>query len=209
MHRFARATLAVSALSLGLMLAGCGSWDQFDPTDLFSSDIFVTKKKLPGERQPVFPEGTPGVPQGVPAELIKGHNQQAVAEPETTQAIPEKKEAVAEPEKKPKAKPKPKPKVVAKPAEPSAADQRDGEPVEFAVARSAATATATASSSNSSSSSRSSRRRRLVRLAEGNLARSAALISRVAFPPPNAGDPVGQIAHNPAGAVTSAPRAPS
>ncbi len=120
MHRFARATLAVSAVSLGLMLAGCGSWDQFDPTDLFSSDIFVTKKKLPGERQPVFPEGTPGVPQGVPAELIKGHNQQAVAEPETTQAIPEKKEAVAEPEKKPKAKPKPRPKVVAKPAEPSA-----------------------------------------------------------------------------------------
>jgi len=120
MHRFARATLAVSTLSLALMLGGCGSWDQFDPTDLFSSDIFVTKKKLPGERQPVFPEGTPGVPQGVPAELIKGHNQQAVAEPETTQAIPEKKEAVAEPEKKPKARPKPKPKVVAKPPEPSA-----------------------------------------------------------------------------------------
>ena len=118
MNRFARATLAASALSLGLMLAGCESWDQFDPTDLFSSDIFVTKKKLPGERQPVFPEGTPGVPQGVPAELVKGHNQQAVAEPETTQAIPEK-QAVAEPEKKPKAKPKAKPKVVAKPAEPS------------------------------------------------------------------------------------------
>lgn len=116
MHRFARATLAVSALSFGLMLAGCGSLDQFDPTDLFNSDIFVTKKKLPGERQPVFPEGTPGVPQGVPSELIKGNNQ-AAAEPATTQAVPEKKQAAAEPEK-PKAKPKPKPKVVAKPAEP-------------------------------------------------------------------------------------------
>jgi outer membrane biosynthesis protein TonB len=114
MHRLARATLAVSALSLGLMLAGCESMDQFDPTDLFSSDIFVTKKKLQGERQPVFPEGTPGVPQGVPAELIKGN--QAAAEPATTQAIPEtpeKKQAAAEPEPKPK--PKPKPRVVAKP----------------------------------------------------------------------------------------------
>jgi hypothetical protein len=92
--------------------------DQWDPTDLFNSDIFVTKKKLQGERQPVFPEGTPGVPQGVPAELIKGNNQ-AAAEPETTQAAPEKKQAAAEEKAKPK--PKPKPKVVAKPAEPEAA----------------------------------------------------------------------------------------
>ncbi len=115
MNRFARATLAVSALSLGLMLGACGTMDQFDPTDIFSSEIFSTKKKLPGERKAVFPDGTPGVPQGVPAELVKGHNQ--AAEPEVTQAIPEKKEAAAEPEK-PKAKPKPKPKVAAKPAEP-------------------------------------------------------------------------------------------
>ena len=51
----------------------------------------------------VFPDGTPGVPQGVPAELVKGH--QAVPEPEITAAIPEeKKEAAVEPEK-PKAKP--------------------------------------------------------------------------------------------------------
>ena len=105
MNRFARATLAASALSLGLMLAGCESWDQFDPTDLFSSDIFVTKKKLPGERQPVFPEGTPGVPQGVPAELVKGHNQQAVAEPETTQAIPEKKRRSPSPRRSPRRNP--------------------------------------------------------------------------------------------------------
>jgi outer membrane biosynthesis protein TonB len=123
MHRFARATIAVSALSLGLVLAGCGSMDQFDPTDLFNSDIFVTKKKLPGERQPVFPEGTPGVPQGVPAELIKGN--QAAAEPATTQAVPEKpvapakKQAAADSSDEAKPKPKPKPKVVARPAEPA------------------------------------------------------------------------------------------
>jgi outer membrane biosynthesis protein TonB len=116
MNRVARATLAASALSLGLMLGACGSMDTFDPTDLFSSEIFSTKKKLPGERKAVFPEGTPGVPQGVPAELVKGH--QPAAEPETTQAIPEQKEAAAEPEKpKAKPKPKPKPKVAAKPPE--------------------------------------------------------------------------------------------
>ena len=113
MNRFARATLAVPALSLGLMLGACGTMDQFDPTDLFSAEIFNPKKKLPGERKAVFPDGTPGVPQGVPAELVKGNNQ-APAEPEVTHAIPEKKEAAAEPEKA-KPKPKPKPKVVAKP----------------------------------------------------------------------------------------------
>ena len=103
MNRFARVTFAVSALSLGLMVAGCGTFDNFDPTDIFNSEMFSAKKKLPGERRPVFPEGTPGVPQGEPAELTKAN--QAAAEPETTQAVPDKKEAAAEPEK-PKAKPK-------------------------------------------------------------------------------------------------------
>ena len=114
MNRFTRATLTVTILSLGLGLSACSSMDNFDPTDIFNAEIFSTKKKLPGERRAVFPEGTPGVPQGVPAELIKGHQQ--AAEPEVTQSIPEKKEAAAE--EKPKAKPKPKPKVVAKPPEP-------------------------------------------------------------------------------------------
>ena len=70
MNRFARMTLIVPALSLGLMLAGCES---FDPTAIFDAEIFNTKKKLPGDRQAVFPEGTPGVPQGVPQELVKGY----------------------------------------------------------------------------------------------------------------------------------------
>ena len=84
----AKRFIPATAISL-VLLAGCESMDQFDPTDLFSSDIFVTKKKLPGQRQPVFPDGTPGVPQGVPSELIKG-NQAAAEEPATTQAVPEK-----------------------------------------------------------------------------------------------------------------------
>jgi outer membrane biosynthesis protein TonB len=108
MNRFARVTLTASALSLGLLLAGCES---FDPTAIFDAEIFNTKKKLPGERKPVFPEGTPGVPQGVPQELVKGY-QAPAAEPE-----PEK-QATVEPEK-PKPKPKPKPKLVAKPVDQS------------------------------------------------------------------------------------------
>ena len=104
MYRFARIALTASALSLPVLLAGCES---FDPTSIFDAEIFNTKKKLQGERHPVFPEGTPGVPQGVPAELVKGY--QAPPEPEPQQAA-------VEPEK-PKPKPKPKPKVVAKPAE--------------------------------------------------------------------------------------------
>jgi outer membrane biosynthesis protein TonB len=106
MHRFARIALTASALSLAVLLAGCES---FDPTAIFDSEIFNTKKKLPGERRAVFPEGTPGVPQGVPQELVKGY--QPPAEPEPQQ--------VAEEPEKPKPKPKPKPKVVAKPAEQS------------------------------------------------------------------------------------------
>jgi hypothetical protein len=105
-NRIVRAALIASALSLGLTLAGCGT---FDPTDLFDFDFLNSKKKLPGERKPVFPEGTPGVPQGVPPELVKGYQPPEQPAPEQQAVVP------PEPEK-PKAKPKPKPKVVAKPA---------------------------------------------------------------------------------------------
>jgi outer membrane biosynthesis protein TonB len=105
MNRFKRISLIVPVLSLGLLLASCES---FDPTAIFDAEIFNTKKKLPGERRAVFPEGTPGVPQGVPQELVKGYQQ---PEPEPPPQAPP---AEAKP------KPKPKPKVVAKPKEESA-----------------------------------------------------------------------------------------
>jgi outer membrane biosynthesis protein TonB len=105
MKGIARIVLTATVMSLASLLAGCES---FDPTSLFDAEIFNTKKKLPGERKPVFPEGTPGVSQGVPAELVKGY--QPPAEPEPQQAAVEPK-----PEAKPK--PKPKPKVAAKPKE--------------------------------------------------------------------------------------------
>ena len=56
-------------------LGGCSSgFGGFDPTDLL--DFLDTKKKLPGERKPVFPDGVPGLEQGVPTDLYKGAQQQ-------------------------------------------------------------------------------------------------------------------------------------
>ena len=105
MNRLARIALAASTLTLGLALTGCGS---FDPTSIFESDFFSTKKKLQGDRQPVFPEGTPGVAQGVPPELVKGYEPPPEPEP-VKEALPAE----------PKPKPKPKPKLVAKPKDES------------------------------------------------------------------------------------------
>jgi len=112
MNRFARTGLAIVTLSLGLALGGC---EGFDPTSIMDHDFFSTKKRLPGERKAVFPEGTPGVPQGVPKELVKGYEstEQAEESRPTAQAAP------AEPKPEAQAKPKPKPKVVAKPKEES------------------------------------------------------------------------------------------
>src|SRR5215469_16711609 len=76
MRSFARVCLTVGALSLGLLLTAC---EDFDPTAIFDADIFNPKKKLPGERRTVFPDGTPGVTQGVPPEMVKGHEAPAAA----------------------------------------------------------------------------------------------------------------------------------
>jgi hypothetical protein len=60
--------------TLILPLGGCASiGDALDPTDWFSGDFFNAKKKLPGDRKAVFPEGVPGVSQGIPSELVKGN----------------------------------------------------------------------------------------------------------------------------------------
>src|SRR5262245_49225462 len=121
MNRFARIGLTVVALSLGVLLAGC---EGFDPTSIMDSDFFNTKKRLPGERKPVFPEGTPGVTQGVPKDLVKGYQpaeqareSKAQESQPTAQAQPDEPKPEAKAEAKPK--PKPKPKVVAKPKDES------------------------------------------------------------------------------------------
>jgi hypothetical protein len=94
-----------------LPLAGCES---FDPT-MLTDWIPDSKKKLPGERKEVFPQGVPGVAQGVPQELVKGNQPPADA---SALAAPEPApEPVAE---KPKQKPKPKPRTVTNRSRPPA-----------------------------------------------------------------------------------------
>jgi hypothetical protein len=122
MRRFARGLLICSALSLGLSVAGCES---FDPTRL--TDIFNTKRPLPGDRRPVFPEGVPGVTPGVPPELMRSNQPQpgtepppvVTAEPQPPAARNPRQAAIdpdaPAPPPKAKPKPKPKPKTAAKP----------------------------------------------------------------------------------------------
>ncbi|MEA2890683.1 MAG: hypothetical protein QOI05_1476 [Bradyrhizobium sp.] len=82
--RSQRLIAAAIVIALSGALAGCSTgFSNFDPSDLL--DWLDTKKKLPGERKPVFPQGVPGLEQGVPKDLYKGAAQQqdapAIAQP--------------------------------------------------------------------------------------------------------------------------------
>jgi hypothetical protein len=92
--RHSRTFVVASLLLFGLTASGCST---FDPTEWFN-----TKKPLPGERKAVFPQGVPGVTQGVPPELVEGYKPapEPVPEPQVVEEKP---------------KPKPRPKVAAKP----------------------------------------------------------------------------------------------
>jgi len=95
------ALLTLALLGLGGVLAGCESMENFQFWD--------TKKKLPGDRKAVFPEGVPGIEQGVPRELVKGY--QEPQQPSVDPAVQAAQETAEKPElKKAEAKPKPKPK---------------------------------------------------------------------------------------------------
>jgi hypothetical protein len=75
MRRSQRLIAASVLVAFSGALAGCSSGlSSWDPTDLL--DFLDTKKKLPGERKPVFPDGVPGLEQGVPKELYKGSAQE-------------------------------------------------------------------------------------------------------------------------------------
>ncbi len=77
MGRSQRLIAAAVVIALSGVLAGCSSGlSNFDPSDLL--DFLDTKKKLPGERKPVFPDGVPGLEQGVPKELYKGSRQEQI-----------------------------------------------------------------------------------------------------------------------------------
>jgi len=117
-RQFPSLVRAGSAAVLVLALAGCTPGGQFDPTTLLANDMFDTKTKLKGDRQPVFPNGVPGANSGVPPDLVKGY------QPPPEQAEASAPDAAAEEAAKNKPKPKPKPKVARAPAQPPAAPPR-------------------------------------------------------------------------------------
>jgi len=95
--RARRILLIASLLAAGFALSGCES---FDPESWFN-----TKKPLPGDRRPMFPGGVPGVPQGVPQDLVKGYQPPPDIPPEiANQEAP--KPRFVQPERKPKPAPR-------------------------------------------------------------------------------------------------------
>jgi len=103
MRRVARLAFAVVIAATGPILAACDSLETFE--------LFDTKKKLTGERKPVFPEGVPGATSGIPAELVKGYREPEHAD--VTDPARVAAEAAAE-----AAKPKPRPAAAPAPAKP-------------------------------------------------------------------------------------------
>src|SRR6267154_3774271 len=95
MRRTQRLIAAFVLIAFSGALGGCSSGG-FDPTDLL--DFLDTKKKLPGDRKPVFPDGVPGLEQGVPKDLYKGAQQQQQDDPNAQAA------AVPPPPEPPKGK---------------------------------------------------------------------------------------------------------
>jgi hypothetical protein len=123
MHRSQRLIAAAVLISLSGALAGCSdSLDKltsWDPTDYL--DFLDTKKKIPGERKPVFPDGVPGLEQGVPKQLYKGSAQERIDQ-QNAQAAAAASAAPAGASKSKQAKSKSKPPATAE----NAAPEEDG-----------------------------------------------------------------------------------
>jgi hypothetical protein len=92
MRRFDRKMRIASVVALGLSLSACE----------YLENLMDTKKPLPGERKPVFADGVPGVPQGVPPELVRGYQAPPASQPTVDVPI-EKPKPVAQP--KPRVRP--------------------------------------------------------------------------------------------------------
>jgi hypothetical protein len=100
-----RPILSAATVALSLALVGC---DTADTVDKLSDMIPFgeNKKPLPGERKEVFPQGVPGVPQGVPPELVKGNQPPEATPPPQQAAVPPPAAEKPKPKKKVQAKPK-------------------------------------------------------------------------------------------------------
>jgi hypothetical protein len=120
MRRLHRIVLLAGLIALAPVLAGCESFD-IDSLDFLHLN---DKKKLPGERKELFPEGVPGVTQGIPPEYMKGNQPPAdtalAPAPGAATAMPADQSAAPPPKAKtaalePAAELKPKPKRKPKP----------------------------------------------------------------------------------------------
>jgi hypothetical protein len=155
MRRLQRLVSASVLIALSGALVGCSSVTNWDPSDLL--DFLDTKKPLPGDRKPVFPDGVPGLQPGVPKELYKGNveqQQQQEAAASAAAAVPapapeDTKAAKRAKKKKPTAAsaapaqdpalapdgtvadaPAPKPKKKRRPAAPPPADDPNAAPAQ-------------------------------------------------------------------------------
>lgn len=125
-----RRTLTLAALACSLALGGC---DSFDPLDKFQDWDIMGGGKTPirGQRRDVFPSGVPGVPQGVPPEMVKGY-----------QPPPEEPPPVVE-AKQPKAKQSQAPKKAASAPRKQPRQQVQQEPAEEPMQQAPAARTVT------------------------------------------------------------------
>src|ERR1700742_3840075 len=74
MRRLQRLIAASVLIARSGAMAGCSrNINSSDPMDWL--DWIDTKKKRQGDRKPVFPDGVPGLEQGVPKSLYKGAQQ--------------------------------------------------------------------------------------------------------------------------------------
>jgi hypothetical protein len=122
MRFVARLVLAAVVMAAGPVLSACDSLD--------SIELFDSKKKLTGERKPVFPEGVPGVSSGVPPELVRGYR-----EPEGGLADPARAAAAAAAD--PGAGAKPKPQRTASKPKPKTSDPDQPAPAQQSSAQGA------------------------------------------------------------------------
>jgi len=90
MERAMRKLFTAAALVSAVAMAGCDTLGNFDPLDkLADLDIMGTSKKpLVGDRRAVFESGVPGVPQGVPPDMVKGYQPPAETPPPVVEAKP-------------------------------------------------------------------------------------------------------------------------
>jgi hypothetical protein len=120
MRPLARLAVVTVVVGCGPVLSACDTV-QNTINAMEGFEIWDSKKKISGERKPVFPEGVPGVSTGVPPEIVRGYREPEQGGPvDPARAAAEAAAADQQPKPKPKpqrtaAKPPPKPSSSPKP----------------------------------------------------------------------------------------------